>query len=106
MAIGLIIKIVGFILCVLLGIFLFYSKQISDLTKYGYSKKASHNILFKYKKDYILSVGENKTLNAAFESDDYDEDNLDHYRKIKYVDHKHLIKIIRRALINVKKEDK
>lgn len=94
----LIIKIVGFILCVLLGIFLFYSKQISDLTKYGYSKKASHNILFKYKKDYILSVGENKTLNAAFESDDYDEDNLDHYRKIKYVDHKHLIKNINKLI--------
>ena len=94
----LIIKIVGFILCVLLGIFLFYSKQISDLTKYGYSKKASHNILFKYKKDYILSVGENKTLNSAFESDDYDEDNLDHYRKIKYVNHKHLIRNINKLI--------
>ena len=94
----LIIKIVGFILCVTLGIFLFYSKQISDITKYGYSKKASHNILFGKKKDYILSVGENKTLNAAFESDDYNEKNLDIYKKIKYVDHKHFIKNINKLI--------
>lgn len=94
----LIIKIVGFVLCVVLGLFIFYTKQISDITRYGYSKRASHNILFGKKKDYILSVGENKTLNAAFESNDYDEKNLDHYRKIKYVKQKHLIKNINKLI--------
>ena len=94
----LIIKIVGFILCVVLGLFIFYTKQINDITRYGYSKKASNNILFKGKKDYILSVGENKTLNEAFESDDYIEDNLDIYRKIKYVKQKHLIKNINKFI--------
>ena len=94
----LIIKIVGFILCVVLGLFIFYTKQINDITRYGYSKKASNNILFGKKKDYILSVGENKTLNAAFESKDINYDNLDSYRKINYVDHKHLIRNINKLL--------
>ena len=31
-----------------------------------------------------MDIGKNKTLNAAFESKDYDEKNLDHYSKIKY----------------------
>ena len=94
----LVMKIVGFILCVVLGLFIFYTKQISDITRYGYSKKASHNILFSKKKDYILSVGENKTLNAAFESKDYNEKNLDIYRKIKYVDQKHFIRNINKLV--------
>ena len=94
----LIIKIVGVILCILLGLFIFYTKQINDITRYGYSKKASNNILFKGKKDYILSVGENKTLNKAFESNDYIEDNLDVYRKVKFVPHKHLIKNINKLI--------
>ena len=94
----LILKIVGGILCVLLGLFIFYNKEISDITKFGYSKKASHNILFNKQKDYILSVGENKTLNAAFESKDINYDNLDSYRKINYVDHEHLIRNINKLL--------
>ena len=94
----LIIKIVGVILCILLGLFIFYTKQINDITRYGYSKKASNTILFKGKKDYILSVGENKTLNKAFESNDYIEDNLDVYRKVKFVPHKHLIKNINKLI--------
>ena len=88
------LKFIGVILCILLGLFVFYSKQINDLTKIGYSKEASKKILFSWKKDYVISVGENKTLNAAFTSADYDENNLDHYSKIKYFNHKHLIKNI------------
>ena len=88
------LKFIGVILCILLGLFIFYTKQISDLTKIGYSKEASKNILFSWKKDYVLSIGENKTLNEAFTSSDYDENNLDHYSKIKYFNHKHLIKNI------------
>ena len=92
------LKFIGVILCILLGLFIFYTKQISDLTKIGYSKEASKNILFSWKKDYVLSIGENKTLNEAFTSSDYDENNLDHYSKIKYFNHKHLIKNINALL--------
>lgn len=93
-----VLKIVGVIFCLLLGIFLFYLKQINDLKSIGYSNKASNNILFSFKKDYVMSIGKNKTLNSAFESDDYIEENLDTYRRIKYVPHKDLINNINNAL--------
>lgn len=92
------LQIFGSVFCLFLGLFLFYSKQIYDLTKLGYSKKASHEILFSLKKDYILSVGKNKSLNAAFESHSYKEENLDHYRKISYFSHKHFINNINKLL--------
>lgn len=85
------IKIIGFLLCFLLVLFIIYRNQINDLTKLGYSEEASNNILFSMHKDYVLSVGENKTLNAAFESDKIIEEYLDNYVKISYVDHKDLI---------------
>lgn len=91
-------KVLGVILCLLLGVFLFYLKQINDLTKLGYSRDASNKILFSYKKDYVMSIGKNKTLNEAFESKDYKEENLDVYRRIKYVKHKDLIKNINKAI--------
>ncbi len=93
-----ILKIVGVILCIFLGLFLFYCKEIHDLTKLDYSKKASRNILFSFKKDYVTKIGPNKTINKAFESKDYIEDNLDNYRKVKYVNHKDLIENINKAL--------
>ena len=93
-----VLKVIGIILCILLGVFLFYLKQINDLKKLGYSDKASNNILFSLKKDYVMSIGENKTINKAFESDDYIEDNLDIYRRVKYVPHKDLISNINKAL--------
>lgn len=93
-----ILQIFGSIFCVFLGLFLFYSKQIYDLKKIGYSKKASHEILFSLKKDYVLSVGKNESLNAAFESSSYKEENLDHYRKIRYYAHKNFIKNINKLL--------
>ena len=92
------LQIFGSVFCLFLGLFLFYSKQIYDLTKLGYSKKASHEILFSLKKDYILSVGKNKSLNAAFESHSYKEENLDYYRKISYFSHKHFINNINKLL--------
>ena len=92
-------KIIGVILCICLGLFLFYLKQINDLTKLGYSKEASQNILFSFKKDYVTKIGPNKTLNKAFEDkDNYIEDNLDNYRKVKFVNHKDLISNINKAL--------
>lgn len=80
----------GIIILCIIG-FGFYFYQLHDLTKLGYSKQASHNILFRWKKKEIMAIGENKTLNAAFESRDYKEDNLDSYAKIVYQDQKHLI---------------
>ena len=86
------------VLCVILGIilviFLFYRYQINTIKKLGYSEKASNYILFHFKKDYVLQVGENKTLNAAFESSDYNEKYIDRYKKIKYQKQEHLIKNI------------
>lgn len=88
------LKVVGVVLGVFLAVFLFYSSQIHSLTELGYSKEASRRILFQFQKDYVLSVGENKTLNAAFESDDYNEKYLDQYSKIEYQNHEHLIRNI------------
>lgn len=93
-----IIKIVGCILCVLLGIFIFYRYQISTLKKIGYSEIASKRILFSRNKEKVLGIGENKTVNAAFESDSFQEKNLDHYAKITYVEQKHLISNINKLL--------
>ena len=45
-----------------------------------------------------MSIGENKTVNLAFESEDYNEKYLDNYAKIKYVDHKDLISHINKLL--------
>ena len=78
-------KILGFLLCVLLVLFIIYKIQIKDLTDLGYSEEASNNILFSSKKEYVMSVGENKTLNKAFESDKINEEFLDNYVKIDYV---------------------
>ncbi len=93
-----IIKIIGIIFCILFGLFLFYLKQVHDLTSIGYSKKASQKILFSFQKDTVLSIGENKTLNAAFESDKFIEENMDHYVKIKYVNQEHFISNINKLL--------
>lgn len=89
-----VLKILGFIICLVIGLFIFYNKQISDLTDLNYSKEASRKILFSKNKSYVLTVGENRTLNAAFESDNYNSKYLENYSKIKYVNHKDLIKNI------------
>ncbi len=86
------------IIIVVTCLFIFYLYERNELTKIGYSVKASNEILLKLKKSYVLDIGENKTLNAAFESKDYKEKNLDNYSKIKYQPHKHLIKNINTLL--------
>ena len=87
-------KFVGFLCIVFIIGFFIYSKQLNKYTSMGYSKEASKRILFSDNKDYILSVGENKTLNAAFESDDLKEKYLNNYAKIKYQNHENLIRNI------------
>ena len=51
-----ILKIIGIIIGIILIIFLFYEKNIHDLTKLGYSKKSSKNILLKFKKKYCSEM--------------------------------------------------
>ena len=92
------LKTLGILLCLFLGISLVYQFQIHDLTKLGYSRIASEKIFFDGKKDYIVSLGENKTVNLAFESKDYNEKYLENYAKIKYVDHKDLISNINQLI--------
>lgn len=92
------LKTVGVVLCIILGVFIYYRLQIHDLSKLGYSEIASRNILFTRNKDYVVLVGENKTLNMAFESEDFNSKYLDNYAKIKYVKHKDLIKNINKLL--------
>lgn len=92
------LKVLGAICIVVLlccGIFFF---QVNELKKLGYSSKASKNILFSLKKDYVLSVGKNKTLNAAFESSYYRDKYLDNYAKIKYQKQENIIKNINKLL--------
>lgn len=93
-----ILKVIIFILLIILGCFLFYRKQINDLKKIGYSEVASKNIISRLKKEDVLEVGRNKTLNLAFESKDYSEKNFDSYTKIKSNDEKYLIKNINTLL--------
>lgn len=89
-----ILEVIGVIITIILGLFLFYRSNINDLKKIGYSEKASKNILIKFKKKEVLQLGKNKTLNKAFESSDYNEKNFTIYPKIKYQNQKHLIKNI------------
>ena len=93
-----IFKVVGFILVCLLGIFIYYRIQIHDLKVLGYSEEASNAILFSKNKRNVMEYGENKTLNAAFESEAFKQEYLNNYAKIKYVDHEHLIDNIHRLL--------
>lgn len=86
-----IILIIGFIF---LGLFIYYKYQISQLMNNDYSETASKFILKSGKKKYVLSIGRNETLNAAFESADYKEENLDSYSKIEFHDYEHLIESI------------
>ncbi len=92
------LKITGIILTLLLCLFLFYTKQIHDLTKLGYSTKASQKILFSFHKEDVMKIGENQTVNAAFESEEFKEEYLEQYRKIQYVNHKRLIPHIHQLL--------
>ena len=89
-----ILKIIFIVILVFLGMLLFYSYQVRDITKLGYDKEASKNILLLGKKDAIKSYEYSDTLNAAFKSKYYKDANLDSYSKIKYQDQKNIIKNI------------
>ena len=93
-----VLKIVGIILFIFLAIFIFYRVQISDLKKIGYSEEASNRILFSKNKSKVMSIGESKTLNSAFESEHFVDKNIDKYAKIKYVEQDHLIENINKLI--------
>lgn len=76
------------------GVFCFYMYQVRSITKIGYDYEAATNILLLGKKDYIKNTNYNKTLNAAFQSKYFDEDNIDSYSKIEYQEQENLIKNI------------
>ena len=93
-----VLKIVGVILFLLLSVYIFYRVQINDLKRIGYSEKASNVILFSKYKTKVMEVGENKTLNAAFESEQFDENNFNNYVKIKYRQQDYFIENINRLI--------
>ena len=77
-------RIGGIILAIILAVFLFYRYEIHTIKRLGYSEKASQFILFNFKKSYVKSVHYSDTLNAAFESDSYNEKYLKYYAQIDY----------------------
>lgn len=79
-----IVKYVSAFIVVLLCLLIFISTKKHTLQKIGYSKQASSVIVRKLKWNKVKEVGKNKTLNAAFESSSYKEENFDHYKNIKY----------------------
>ena len=79
-----IVRICGIILAIILAAFLFYRYEIHTIKKLGYSEKASQFILFNFKKSYVKSVHYSDTLNAAFESESYNEKYLKYYAQIDY----------------------
>ena len=87
-------KILLFFLLIFFCLLCLRFYQIGKLRKLGYSFDASKNILNYSKKDYVFELGENKLLNAAFESKFYNENNLNSYTKIKYQNQKNIIKNI------------
>ena len=77
-------RIGGIILAIILAVFLFYRYEMHTIKRLGYSEKASNFILFNFKKSYVKSVHYSDTLNAAFESDSYNEKYLKYYAQIDY----------------------
>ncbi len=92
-----ILKIIGVICAIMLIVYFIYLGQLSNFTELGYSKEASKEILFSGNKEFVLTIGENKTLNRAFESG-YEDKYLSNYTKIIFQDHENLIKNINSLL--------
>lgn len=90
--------IIGTIFLVIMIVLSFYFNRIGELKSLGYSAESAKSIIFKFKYSYAMDIGENKTLDAAFSSADYKEENLDNYVKIGYQDQEHLIGNINKLL--------
>ncbi len=92
------LTIIGAIILVIIILLALYFNRIGELKSLGYSEEAAKNIIFKFKYSYVMDIGENKTLNAAFISTDYKEENLGNYVKIDYKEQEHLISNINKLL--------
>ena len=90
--------VIGIILVILLILLFIYLNKRGELSSLGYSDKAIDSIFQKFKVSYVEEVGENKMINAAFESKDYKEKNLESYEKIEYQDQKDIIKNVNTLL--------
>ena len=77
---------------------IFISTKKHALQKIGYSKEASSVIVRKFKFNKVKEIGKNKTLNAAFESNDYKEENFHNYKNIDYQPLKDIIPSINKLI--------
>lgn len=91
-------KILAIIIIVLVAFLGYYLHSRNELKKAGYSDVAISNILKKFKKSYALDNPDNKTLNKAFESSAYKEENLEYYKHIKYQNQKNIIQNINKLI--------
>ncbi len=88
------LKIVVLIFVVLFVGILFINNEKNTLRKLSYSEKAISSIFQKWQISAVKEIGENKTINAAFESKNYQQKNLKVYQKVTYQNQKDLIKNI------------
>lgn len=92
--IKILLSILIFLIIIFLSLLIYYYSSRATLNKIGYSNDAAYKIMTTFKKKYALKYPDNKTLNAAFESGDYKEENLDIYAKVSYQNHKNIIRNI------------
>ncbi len=88
----------GIVVVIFLAFFIFLQNQKNTLRKLGYSEQAISNILLKWKTATVKEIGKNQTVNAAFESKDYQDDYLKIYQKVEYQDQKNLIRNINKLI--------
>ena len=93
------LKVAGIVIAVFLVVFSFINSEKNSLKKLGYSNQAISSIVQKWQIGAVKEIGENKTVNAAFESKDYVQDNLQVYKKVTYQKQKDLIKNINKLII-------
>ncbi len=89
-----VVKILGVLFVLIVAFFIFLTSEKNSLRKLGYSKKAISSIVSKWQIGKVKEIGENKTVNAAFESEYYQQKNLEIYEKVEYQKQKDIIKNI------------
>ncbi len=92
------LKVAGIVIAVFLVVFSYINSEKNSLKKLGYSNQAISSIVQKWQIGAVKEIGENKTVNAAFESKDYVQDNLQVYKKVTYQKQKDLIKNINKLI--------
>ena len=85
------IQILAVICVICAAVFIWYRQNINTIMNHGYTREASREIFRNGKKDWALSRPFAETLNAAFESNYWIEENLESYFRIEFQDHENLI---------------